>query len=338
MKLYLYLFATTLFSLSIQTSMAQLNFVPNDSFEDNAAFCNGSPGNLWDPAVPNWNSIIVNGSTPDLYRPCMNNNMQTPSNTAGVQTPSHGNSYAGLLGTHSYYPFPNGREYIQVQLSAPLIAGIPYRIQYKTSLAETSNGATSMGMALGTSPFSFPNYTAYQAINPIPAYVPNGAIYNTPQAITDKTNWTLVTFDYTPAVSNIQYLLIGNLDNVTMPLSVPGDGLVGSVGPGAYYYIDEVKVIRVDDVATNIMNTERQEADLLLSPNPSNEYIQLTFPFQTHYQIDLINSMGQVVIHQEGNNQTNKTIPTTQCVNGLYFLRMKTADGNSIVKKIVIRH
>ncbi len=117
-----------------------------------------------------------------------------------------------------------------------------------------------------------------------------------------------------------------------------GDGLVGSVGPGAYYYIDEVKVIRVDDVATNMMNTELQEADLLLSPNPSNEYIQLTFPFQTHYQIDLVNSMGQVVIHQEGNNHTYETIPTTQCVNGLYFLRMITADGISIVKKIVIRH
>ncbi|MBK9483467.1 MAG: hypothetical protein IPO02_16145 [Bacteroidetes bacterium] len=99
MKLYLYLFATILFSLSIQTSMAQLNFVPNYSFEDNAAFCNGSPGNLWDPAVPNWNSIIVNGSTPDLYRLCRNNNMQTRSNTAGVQTPAHCNSYAGLLGT-----------------------------------------------------------------------------------------------------------------------------------------------------------------------------------------------------------------------------------------------
>ena len=338
MKKYIYIFATSMLSMFYQTSKAQPNFVPNYSFEDNAAFCSGSPGNLWDPAVPNWNSIIVNGSTPDLYRPCMNNNMQTPSNGSGIQTPSHGNSYAGLLGTHSYYPFPNGREYIQVQLSAPMAAGIPYRIQYKTSLAEKSNGATSMGMALGTSPFSFPGYTAYQAINPIPAYVPNGAMYNTPQAITDKTNWTLVSFDYTPAVSNIQYLLIGNLNNVTLPLSVPGTGLLGSAGPGAYYYIDEVEVFRIDDHPSDVTDTELHDADLVLSPNPSNEFILLKFPFQTNYQIDLVNSMGQVVMHKKGNNNTNESIPTSQCVNGIYFIRMINADGISIVKKLAITH
>lgn len=324
------------FCLCFHGSMGQFNFVPNHSFEDNAAFCNGAPGNIWDPAVPNWNSVVVNGSTPDLYRPCMNNNMQIPTNMAGTQTPSDGNSYAGLLGTHSFYPFPNGREYIQVQLSAPLTVGIPYRIQYKTSLAEKSNGATSMGMALGTSLFSFPGYGAYQAINPIPAYVPSGAMYTTPQAITDKTNWTLVTFDYTPAIPNIQYLLIGNLDNVTAPLSVPGDGLVGSMGPGAYYYVDEVQVFRILENPSNILDTDASAFDFLISPNPSKESIQMKFPFQSNFQIEILNSMGQVIFQKEGRNSSSETISTTSWVNGIYFIRMMTDKRNALIKKISI--
>jgi hypothetical protein len=128
------------------------------------------------------------------------------------------------------------------------------------------------------------------------------------------------------------------LDNVTLPLSVPGDGLLGSVGPGAYYYIDEVEVFRIDDHPSDVINTEHHDADLLLSPNPSNEFIQLKFPFQTNYEVDLVNSIGQVVMHKKGNNNTNESIPTAQCVDGIYFIRMLYSDGNSIVKKIAITH
>jgi hypothetical protein len=128
------------------------------------------------------------------------------------------------------------------------------------------------------------------------------------------------------------------LNNVTAPLSVPGDGLLGSVGPGAYYYIDEVEVFRIDDHPSDVTNTELHDAELVLSPNPSNEFIQLKFPFQTNYQIDLINSIGQVVMQKKGNNNTNESIPTSQCVNGIYFIRMINADGISIVKKVVVRH
>lgn len=338
MKCKLFLLSTSIICLCFQAAVGQFNFVPNHSFEDNAAFCNGAPGNIWDPTFPNWNTIVVSGSTPDLYRPCMNNNMQIPTNVAGSQAPADGNSYAGLLGTHSFYSFPNGREYIQVQLSAPLTVGIPYRIQYKTSLAEKSNGATSMGMALGTSLFTFQGYAAYQAINPIPAYVPSGAMYTTPQAITDKTNWTLVTFDYTPSIPNIQYLLIGNLNNVTAPLSVPGDGLVGSMGPGAYYYIDEVEVFRILENPSNLAEDNESALDLSIFPNPTKECIQMKFPFQLNFQIEIINSMGQVVFHKEGKNASSEIISTNQLVNGMYFVRMRTSDEISVIKKISILH
>lgn len=331
---YLIILALCVLQFSL---FAQPNLVPNYSFEDNSAFCIGSYGNLWDLAVPNWNTVVVSGSTPDLFRPCMSNNMQTPSNMAGTQTPSHGTSYAGLLGTHSYYPFPNGREYIQVQLTTSLAPGIPYRVQYKTSLAENSNGATSMGVALGTAPFSFPSYSAYQAINPFPSSVPAGAVYVSPNPIVDKTNWVTISFDYTPSISNIQYLVIGNLDNTNQPLSVSGIGLLGSPGPGAYYYIDEVEVYRLNDNPASVFNQENSKVQWMVSPNPAKEFVHISFPNQIKYEIDVFDCLGQVFHHASGLNKSSEFISTSSWSNGIYFVRLIDEQHLSSTQKMIIQ-
>ena len=321
-----------------QSMFAQANMVPNYSFEDNVAFCNGFAGSLWDPMIPDWSTIVVNGSTPDLLRPCMISNWQTPANDAGTQTPSHGVSYAGILGTHSYYTFPNGREYMQVPLIMPLVVGIPYRIQYKASLAETSNGATPLGAALGTSPFAFPSLVAYQAINPLPAYSPAGASYSTPTAITDKLGWTTISFDYTPTVSGLQYLLIGNIDNSTTPTSVPGTGLLGSLGPGAYYYIDEVEVFRINDNPASVGDKYKNTLACSAYPNPANDRVQLSFPFQSKYHIEVRNGLGQTMWNQHVENTDNVLIQTQNWSKGIYVVKVVGPDNSMAMMKLLVQH
>ena len=323
---------------TVFAAQSQTNLVPNYSFEDNAGFCNGVAGSLWNPAVPGWNAIVVNGSTPDLMRPCMAADWQTPNNISGTQSPSHGNSYAGILGTHSYYSFPNGREYMQIQLTNPLSSGVSYRIQYKASLAENSNGATPLGMALGSSPFVFPSLTAYQAINPLPAFSPAGANFSYPTAITDKTAWTTVSFDYTPSVGNLQYLLIGNIDNATQPTPVPGIGLIGSVGPGAYYYIDEVEVFEIHEQPAFLEETISSSLTCKLFPNPASNRIQLQFPFQRRVELLIFNALGILVGQSLGTNTEQITFGTDFLANGVYLIRLSGDHEYRAILKVCVKH
>lgn len=324
------------FSFFIKTSHAQVNLVPNYSFEDNVAFCNGFAGSLWDPMIPDWSTVVVTGSTPDLMRPCMISDWQTPTNISGTQTPSHGISYAGLLGTHSYYTFPNGREYMQVPLITPLAVGMPYRIRYKASLAENSNGATPLGMALGSSPFVFPSLVAYQAINPLPASSPVGASYTTTTAISDKLGWTTVSFDYTPTVAGLQYLLIGNIDNTTTPTSVAGIGLAGSAGPGAYYYIDEVEVFRINENPSSVSNYNTLHCEAY--PNPANDKVQLRFPLQENIQVVVTNNLGQTVCRVDGRNTDQVTFDTSLWSNGVYLAKVIGVDKQMAILKLLVQH
>jgi len=59
--------------------------------------------------------------------------------------------------------------------------------------------------------------------------------------ITDKTGWSLVTGTYI-ALGGEDHLVIGNFADDTATTPVTG---LGGFYPGAYYYIDDVSVVRV---------------------------------------------------------------------------------------------
>ncbi|MEP7268996.1 MAG: T9SS type A sorting domain-containing protein [Saprospiraceae bacterium] len=201
------------------------NLVPNPSFESYIT----CPTNVSPPFTASIWTLPTDGSA-DYYNSCAipSTNVSTPSNTFGTQLPHTGAGYAGFI----LRPSNIYREYLEVPLTAPLVAGKMYQVSFYVSLADQAQWAIDkigaylsngiVGPILGTPVLSL----VPQVSNP------NGNF------ITNKTIWTLISGNYM-ATGGESYLLIGNFyDNLT---TIPIQGL-GGFYPGSYYYIDDVTV------------------------------------------------------------------------------------------------
>jgi hypothetical protein len=141
-----------LYLLLSSQSFAQVNLVPNPSFEDTVS-CPFSIGDI-DKAV-GWSSF---GITPDYFHSCNSLNFHVPNNVRGFQFAHTGNAYVGI-GT--YRKTTNEREYIGIQLSQNLVIGQRYFVKFYLSRAENFYYATNkMGIKLST--------VSYSETNPIP--------------------------------------------------------------------------------------------------------------------------------------------------------------------------
>lgn len=124
--------ATLILYLCGLTAIFGQNLIKNPSFE---AFsnCPKTLGNFNDD-VDYW-STPTSGST-DYFHGC-SEAMGTPKNFNGTQPADFGEGYAGL-----YFYAPNDyREYLQAELSAPLVKDKKYRVSFYVSLAERSDFA-----------------------------------------------------------------------------------------------------------------------------------------------------------------------------------------------------
>lgn len=132
-------FTLILFLLS-QFSIAQINLVPNPSFEDTVA-CPDAGGQFGNAA--DWH---VAENTPDYFnRCCLLPIFSVPDNTFSTRDAASGNAYCGFY-TYSTVAFY--REKISVELIQPLIIGTKYYVSAKISSVKTiinqlSNCATN---------------------------------------------------------------------------------------------------------------------------------------------------------------------------------------------------
>lgn len=114
------------------TSLFGQNLIRNPSFEEFST-CPKTLGNF-NADVDHW-STPTSGST-DYFHGC-SEAMGTPKNFNGTQPADFGEGYAGL-----YFYAPNDyREYLQAELSEPLVKDKKYHISFYVSLAERSDFA-----------------------------------------------------------------------------------------------------------------------------------------------------------------------------------------------------
>lgn len=104
------------------------NLIPNPSFENTTAFCNGADNQIYVDQSPlvDWigtDLLSTAISTPDIRR--INTDMSTCGGSTNVanSTCFTGNKRVGIFVKTS---FANGREYVQVVLNSTLIAGRTY--------------------------------------------------------------------------------------------------------------------------------------------------------------------------------------------------------------------
>jgi hypothetical protein len=205
--------------------MQAQNLVPNPSFETFSTCPQGF--SQFNGYISNW--VNPSNASPDYYNICAcPNPVCTPGNTTGYQAARSGNAYAGIYTT----PGDIYREFIQVQLSSPMQAGMQYQFEMYVSLANKSKTAVDdIGAYFSvTAPTSGGN--AYLSGNPQPQIC--NAYGN---VITDTLGWTLISGTYT-ATGGEQWLTLGHFKNDTACtyLTLPYGNL------GAYYFFDDISV------------------------------------------------------------------------------------------------
>ena len=213
------------------STKAQINLVPNPSFEDTIP-CNAT---ITFPVV-NW---TVTYGSPDYfnsvyYSLCGTNCMNVPYNFWSYQQPLDGNAYMGF----DNYCLPgscgaNYREWMQAQLLSTMITNKKYCVSFFVNLTHNCDYATDdIGAALTVSPT-------------VPLGYSNQINNLSGNFITDTVNWTLITGVMT-AVGGEKYITIGNFKNdagTTVISNNPASGV-----PETYYFADMVSVYQLPDI------------------------------------------------------------------------------------------
>lgn len=290
------------------------NLVPNGDFEQFTS-CPTSIGQF--TVATTW--INPSTATPDYFNQCSGSTLvDVPDNLFGYQAAHSGNGYAGGYSFEmlngSGYDF---REYLEVPLTSPLVAGNCYHFEMYVSLAEgLSNYTTSDFGAY----FSNSLISGLNTQNTLP-YTPQ--ITNSTGYITDTLNWVLIQANYT-AAGGETHLMIGNFSNDTVIDTI-------QVGPNLghsliYFYVDDVSLTPCTGI-----EEQNHSSEILIYPNPVGEELMVSglgFLVRGEVGIKVFDVLGKEVYQNqfsnspEGIHSDKFQIPTANLQSGFYFLEI----------------
>ncbi|MCK9254737.1 MAG: OmpA family protein [Bacteroidales bacterium] len=239
MKIF-YFIIFLLFNLSLCFSQ---NLVENASFE-NAWTCPESFTTF--PSArpyPAW--FNPSKGTPDQFHPCSLGDASVPFNFAGFMFPAHGQAYAGIILRETFDDSIKtykgvSREYIQTKLLEPLEKEKLYCV--KLSYANASKSLFSVD-ALGITLTNSKIGTKDAGL-----IIQRPQITNRPGHIMDNTDYWIEMCGVYRAYGGETYLTIGNfLDNIHTNFKVNDIEFTDSAFYYAYYYIDDVRVYKIEN-------------------------------------------------------------------------------------------
>lgn len=307
---------TLLIALSITTFVGNgQNLVHNRKFEGYWS-CPTTLGQL------NYTSFWFNptGTTPDYYNSCSTNQAGVPNNAVGYQMAHSGAGYCGIV---NYSDNLYWREYIEIQLSSPLIANSCYHFEMYWNLADVVKYTSDeMGVYFSNVAITCTSCAALP-------YQPQ--IENATGNMPDTMNWTLVSGNYT-AIGGEHYIIIGNFKNDTNTtlVIVNPNANVGN-GPEFYTYIDDVSLSLCTEIEEQNTNTE-----INIYPNPAKEELYIknnSLSGKEKTEIIITDVSGRKMLQQIINNQSLINIKSFNA--GIYFIEIN--NGKNIYRKNFIK-
>ncbi len=322
--------------LLIASSVQAQNLVPNYSFETfsewHPEWCEcGSLSNPWNaPYSPNFLTppwYTPTSGSPDCFKPCSPDpDYSVPKNWAGFQYPRTGIGYAYITCRVFSNSYQNAREYLQVKLLEPLVAGNQYNVEFFISLDSANYAIDRIGMYLSDTIIWLPLYDFH-----VLSFTPQIANpeYN---YITNTTGWERISGIYT-AQGGERYITIGNFydDNNTHQVLI--DTTLSGI-PGCGFYIDDVSVTLIEEPKTeNVLYIPN-----IFSPNNDGQNDKLFVRGQQIESLHFIiyNRWGNLVYESNDiNHGWDGTQNGKKSETGVYVYRAEVTfkDGETLVKR-----
>ena len=258
---------TQINSSFINHEFDSINYVENASFELYID-CPESIDEL--NKCKNWKRAPRLNDSPEYFHRCASLfnafrevTVGVPENVFGYQEPRTGNAYVGI----STFEKSHYQEYIQTQLKQPLLKGVTYTVGMHVSLADKSKYANDRFMFCFTdhARIEIRSKTYEGAINRY-LMCPNGILYLSDTLITDTTKWVNIEVEYI-AKGGEEFLTIGVFDgNISRWERFKKRRRVFNENYDnsrykvrrAYYYIDDVYLIRKEDYLNTMQNDENE--------------------------------------------------------------------------------
>jgi len=230
------------------------NLVPNPSFENYLA-CPSAPGSIPLPSetitsLEGW--YRPTGGTSDYLNICAPflSYTSVPDNLAGHQMPRTGNAYTGC---YTSLDFGDGstntyREYIESELSTPLVPGHRYLISFWVNLSDWSpearlTGCDRLGAYFSVDPVEMPMFffeLVYDAQFTSPEYL----------MLTDTGSWTNLHGTFTAADASKWMTLGSFIPYADMNFETISEG-TGSLA-FTYYYYDDICLLDLDGTPAEV--------------------------------------------------------------------------------------
>lgn len=237
------------FSFYIHTLYGQQNLVLNPSFEDvneEELRCGLYwSRNQFNNAIQNWTVPSLGSS--DIYHMSLDEScMASPLNPSmGPLLPRTGDSMVGIVVNQNtdFIDEENNiiankyREYVQGQLSSPLVVGNRYKVKFYIYLSNYSNYAVNnMGIKFFAEPYFQDNILLIDL-------TPDA---NHMEVVMARDEWYLIEFEFIPQTSGLTYFVIGNFFSNENTLVEIVEGTSTNPLPAvltSYYFIDDVSVV-----------------------------------------------------------------------------------------------
>lgn len=296
---------------------AQINLVPNYSFEDtvgNNCWVQMGVGNSF---LKNWYSCSSNG-TPDYMNICANSyttssstwTSKVPLSRNGYEMPRTGDAYIAMGIYEVIDPLDSSAiliEYTSVKLKQVLKSNTCYYGEFYTSLADLCEiGTNQLSMLLTVNSFTTASYSFTNTIQP-------QVQWDTTQYFTDTLNWVKISGKFI-AQGGEQYLTFGNFKDGNHTKKI---GIISNfISPENFTGSRKASFVFIDDVALYELPTPQLKSNAItICPDADSLLLGDSAKIQSTYKWYANNILiaSTSTISVKPNQTTTYVLQTTQC-------------------------
>lgn len=309
----------------LSTSISAQNLVPNSSFESYGP-CPSSISQFNN--LNNWFSIPGHTGSTDFFHSCGGSLSGVPTNLFGVQAANTGNAYIGQYVGYLLTPYENYREYGEVQLTSPLVAGTTYLVEAYFSLPDrVEYSIDRYGFYFSSSQLT----GSGQLVIPLNPQVESvGTFYN------NTSGWDYFSGTFV-ATGGEQYLSIGNFRDYLTTNIIPSGVTGGGIGH-PYLYVDDVTVTPfvVLNVAYTYLTAEYLDGENELHWKTTNEENITSFRIEHSLDGEVFAQLGEVPAGGLNGEYRFTTPGEEDQPNQYYRLKALDVDGSMHTSQIFV--